>query len=407
MPCNRFITALLLILIAWPNLSWATNGYFQHGIGVKEQGLGGAAIAYPQSALSVATNPAAAATLGRQFDIGLNWFTPHRSADNGDGSGYHKSECANFIIPQLGYNHPLNTQLSFAFAAYANGGMKTDWPYSFFGTTETYSELEQMVIAPTLAINLNRKHALGLSINYIRQTFEARGLQGFAPATPSGTTAYLTDGGEDVSTGWGLRIGYSGQLAPALRIGAFWQPRTKMTAFDDYQELFAEGGELDIPETFGLGLAVDLSEKLTLATDLVKICYSDIPALSNFNTVGTDLLGTDNGPGFGWRDITVAKLGVAYRYSPALTLRIGWNHGENPVRSSQTAMNVLSPATIEDHLTLGFSWSFSANSDLSMAYWHGFENEIKGNFVAANGADAADIKMYQDSISLAWSWSFD
>lgn len=403
---KKTIVVLLFIALGLPGLSWATNGYFQHGIGVKEQGLGGAAIAYPQSVLSVATNPASATAIGRRLDIGLDWFIPNRSADNGDGTGYHKSRSTDFLIPQLGYSHPLNEKLALAFVTYANGGLQTDWPTNFFGTTNTSSELEQMVIAPSLAFNLTPEHALGVSVNFIRQTFETRGLQYLAPMTPSGTTQYLTDVGEDVSTGWGLRVGYSGQIFPFLRIGAFWQPKTDMEKFDDYRELFAQSGELDVPETYGVGIAVELSDRFHVAADLVQIEYSDIPSLGN-QYADTALLGTDNGPGFGWTDVTVIKLGAVYQYNPALTLRIGWNHGDNPVRSSETTINILSPATITDHLTLGFSWVLSDNSELSMTYWHGFENEVKGDFTAGNGADAANVKMHQDNIGIACSWLFE
>lgn len=407
---QKTIIALLLIALGFPSISWATNGYFQHGIGVKEQSLGGAAIAYPQSVLSVATNPASAAVIGRRLDIGLDWFTPDRSADNGDGSGYHESESTDFFIPQLGYSYPLNEKLSLAFVVYANGGLQTDWSKNFFdttGDTDTYSELEQLVLAPTLSFSLNSEHSLGLSVNFIQQTFEARGLQDIAFATPSGSTQYLTDVGEDVSTGWGMRIGYTGQMTPYLRVGAFWQPKTDMEEFDDYRELFANNGDLDMPETYGVGIGFDISEKFHVAADVTKIKYSGIPSLGNLNTIGTDLLGTSNGPGFGWQDITIIKLGVAYQCSPALTLRIGWNHGDNPVRSSQTAINVLAPATIEDHLTMGFSWMLSENAEMSMTYWHGFETEVIGDFTAGNGADSANIKMHQDNLGIAYSWLFE
>ena len=176
-------------------------------------------------------------------------------------------------------------------------------------------------------------------------------------------------------------------------MGAFWQPKTNMEKFDDYRDLFPEDGEFDIPETFGVGLAVDLLEKIHVATDLVKIKYSDISALGH--------LSSDSEPGFGWQDITVLKLGVVYDFNPVLTLRIGWNHANSPLRSSETFINILSPATIEDHLTMGFSWASSENSELSMTYWHGFENEIKGD----NGSPA-HVKMHQDDIGIAYSWLF-
>lgn len=398
---------MLVVFLALPSLSQATNGYFQHGIGVKEQSLGGAAIAYPQSVLSVATNPASASDLGRRFDIGLDFFSPERSTDAGDGSGYHDSKSTLFLIPQFGYSHPFSDKISFALALYANGGLQTDWPVNFFGDTETYSELEQAFFTPTVTYKLTPDHAIGVSVNFIRQTFEVRGLQDIIVATPSGTSQYLTDRGEDASTGWGMRFGYLGQLNPILKVGAFWQPRTDMERFEDYRELLAERGGFDIPETYGIGIAADMTDQFSIAADVVEIKYADIPALGNLNSIGSTFMGTNEGPGFGWKDITVLKLGVEYRYSPSLNFRIGWNHGENPVRSSQTAINIISPATIEDHLTLGFSWMVTKNSQLSMTYWHGFESEVNGQFSAANGADAADIKMFQDNVGIAYSKIFE
>ncbi|MDP4789815.1 MAG: long-chain fatty acid transporter, partial [Haliea sp.] len=77
-----------------------------------------------------------------------------------------------------------------------------------------------------------------------------------------------------------------------------------MSNFDDYAGLFADDGGFDIPESFGTGIAWELSSALTLAADWQRILYSDI------NSVGNPLapllagvpLGVANGPGFGWED---------------------------------------------------------------------------------------------------------
>lgn len=406
MKAAPILVFLLAAILTLPTVGWATNGYYQHGIGVKEQSIGGAAIAFPQSSMSAATNPATLAAVGNRIDLGFDWFRPTRSADNGDGSGYHQSDSRNFLIPQLGYSQQFNQRFALAILIYANGGMQTDWPKNFFGSTATYSELTQLVVAPTLTYRITPKQSLGLSINYVRQTFEARGLQGFSAFTPSGTSNYLSDQGEDDTSGWGLRLGYFGELTDRLSIGAFWQPETEMGKFTKYRELFPEQGALNIPESYGLGLGINLSEKLQLAADLVTIKYSAVPTLGNRNNIGSAQLGANNGPGFGWRDVNILKLGLAYRYSPALSLRIGWNHSNNPVRRSDTGMNILSPAIITDHLTCGISWRVQDKSEFSLTYWHGFNNELNGDFSAANGADAANIKMEQNNIGLAYGWLF-
>jgi long-chain fatty acid transport protein len=59
----------------------ATNGYFQHGYGIKSQGMGGVGIALPQDALAAATNPAGMAFIGDRYDLGVNIFRPEREAE--------------------------------------------------------------------------------------------------------------------------------------------------------------------------------------------------------------------------------------------------------------------------------------------------------------------------------------
>ena len=71
-------------------------------------------------------------------------------------------------------------------------------------------------------------------------------------------------------------------------------------------------------------------------------------------------LGSNNGPGFGWRDVTAVKTGIAYEVTeepdPAGGLQL--QHPADP--DSQTFFNVLAPAVIQHHVTAGVSWQFSA-----------------------------------------------
>ena len=44
-------------------------------------------------------------------------------------------------------------------------------------------------------------------------------------------------------------------------------------------------------------------------------------------------LGGSEGAGFGWDDMTIIKVGVAWEQSPGTTYRMGWNHGKSPIES--------------------------------------------------------------------------
>jgi long-chain fatty acid transport protein len=119
-------------------------------------------------------------------------------------------------------------------------------------------------------------------------------------------------------------------------------------------------------------------------------------------------LGGSNGIGFGWNSIDVFKLGVEYKMNNAWTLRAGYNHGENPIESRDVTFNILAPGVVEDHVTLGFTYAVSPNSELSMAYMHAFEEDVTGptnpTYFPVGGNDT--IQMHQDSLGIAYSMKF-
>ena len=70
---------LSLSLLLTASAALATDGYFDHGYGVKAKGLGGAGVAFAQDSLVVATNPAGLVDVDDSHQVGLTWFAPDRS----------------------------------------------------------------------------------------------------------------------------------------------------------------------------------------------------------------------------------------------------------------------------------------------------------------------------------------
>jgi long-chain fatty acid transport protein len=118
-------------------------------------------------------------------------------------------------------------------------------------------------------------------------------------------------------------------------------------------------------------------------------------------------LGADNGSGFGWKDMTVYKLGYQWQTSPDWTWRLGYSYGKQPIRDSEVLFNILAPGVIEHHFTFGFTRAIGANNELNFAAMYAPEKKVSG----ANphgGARAQDIelKMYQFELEASYAWKF-
>ncbi len=463
----------------------ATNGYFKIGYGTKNRGMAGAGMAYGQDALAPGINPATLVGIGTRIDGGVEIFNPQREGTV-DSTGLGptgvqanaNSGATLFAIPNLGFSKDLGNGLTAGLAILANGGMNTRYntnlftnafvpvigvpsgfggPSGFAGLIEGAGapsadieavllalgadpdfgpslgiNLSQLLITPTIAYQLSQNHSIGFSPVLAYQRFRAYGLglfKGF-----SSDPGHVTNKGDDDAWGGGARIGYQGKIGP-VSFGASATSKIYMQEFDDYAGLFAEQGDFDIPPTYGVGLAIEVTSKLTIAADVSRILYGEVAAISNkgptadeffngfaavlagANTNGlpfavSNPLGSDNGWGFGWDDATVYKIGVNYAYSPKWTFRTGFNYSEVPYDDDQSLFNVLAPAVVEKHVTAGFTYAPDADSEVSVTYMHAFRNDTEATYTgSATGGFAgfsfgAKNAMQQNSIEISYAKKF-
>ena len=386
----------------------ATNGYFAHGYGTTIKGMAGAGVALSQDALAAATNPAGMVTLGDRIDAGAALFSPRRqySATQsqipmGMGQpvppGTAKSGSDYFLIPHFGWNRMLDSVSSVGISIYGNGGMNTNYDRPIFGMNDTGIDLNQLFIAPTYSRMIGNDISVGITPILAYQRFKATGLEGFG----------IMDPGSDDSWGYGLRIGVQGEVAPGLRLGASYQTKISMDDFDKYSGLFAEQGGFDIPSNVTVGLAWDTSDRSTLVFDIQNIRYSDVnavgnPLLPNFMTAG---LGADDGPGFGWRNMTIAKLGYQWQTSNDWTWRVGYSYGKQPIPDSEVLFNILAPGVMEQHVTFGFTHNLSRTSELNFAGMYAPSKTVSGTNPFAPD-QTIELKMHQFELEFSYAWKF-
>ncbi|WP_297528016.1 OmpP1/FadL family transporter [Thiohalobacter sp.] len=459
------VAAAVAAVLAAPAVH-ATNGYFKIGYGTKNRGMAGAGIAFSQDAMASAINPAGIAQVGNRMDVGVELFSPLRDARldatrmGGADTGKVDSAATVFAIPHAGFAFNMGN-MTVGLSIAANGGMNTRYnsniytnamgpaipafagmiggiapavaaglaadpdaqPYSTLGVN-----LAQVIIAPTVATQLNQNHTVGASLLIGHQRFRAYGLGLFKGLSTDG--ANVTNQGDDEAWGAGIRVGWTGKISNNITLGAQASSKIYMQEFDQYRGLFAEQGDFDIPAQFGVGLAIQVNPKTTVALDVQRILYSGVASIANdgptadqffgalasvlgtgANYSGAGALGGNDGWGFGWDDITVVKLGVDYQYNNQWTFRGGLNVGGNPIDSDQNLFNILAPGVVKRHLTLGFTYSPSAYNELSVTYMHAFREDQSHAFTATSGGFAgfgydASIGMDQNALELSYAWKF-
>jgi long-chain fatty acid transport protein len=439
--------ALAVSGIVMSGAAFATDGYFAHGYGMKAKGMGGASTAVAQDAFGGANNPATMAFAGNQFAIGVDWFSPHRSAERTGGGAFGldgsvTSGSTNFFIPEFGLNYMVRPDLAIGLTVYGNGGMNTNYSggqipgasacagfnpgqpsYNLLcGNGSLGVDLSQLIVAPTLAWKFLEGHSIGIAPLFAYQRFKAEGLQAFAGLSATfnpgtGSNPSLTNNGYDSSSGWGVRVGYYGNLTKQIQIGASYSSKISMGNLDKYSGLFAESGGFDIPSNWSLGVAFRPTQDWLLALDFMRINYNDVPSVHNPSSLilqcaggnASTCLGGPNGAGFGWQSVNVFKLGAQYAVSQEWTVRAGYNYTQNPIQPQDVTFNILAPGVVQNHVTLGATWTDKQN-EVTGAFMYAFDNSVTGpslfNSFIPGATMQEKISMYQWSFGLQYARKF-
>jgi long-chain fatty acid transport protein len=432
----KIVASLLIAGGLTAPAAYATDGYLPLGYGIKNEAMGGASIALPLDSIAAANNPAGMVLVGDRVDFGLTWFKPDRSSTLAGGNcpallqgascsntpnytstfpyidgTYDGNGRSNFFVPQFGYNRMMDANTSIGVSVFGNGGMNTQYntsPFAAYGGGTFGINLAQLFVAPTWATKINENNAVGVSLNLAYQMFSATGLQPFAGFSSNQNS--FSNNGTDAATGYGIRLGWTGQVSPTVTLGATYQSKTKMGSFSKYSGLFQSQGNFDIPANYGVGIAVKATPVTTVAFDVEHVDYGGVPTINNSYTLmlppafgGQGLqLGSTNGPGFGWQSINTYKLGMSYAYDPSLTLRAGLNHCDQPIPNKEAFLNMLAPGIVQDHLSLGATWKLANKSELSVAYIHAFKKTVTGPGMGPTATSS--LTMSEDSIGVAYGW---
>jgi long-chain fatty acid transport protein len=413
--------AAIAMGITFPPMTYATNGMFLIGQGQKARAAGGAAMAMPQDSLANAINPATLGFIKSRVDVGADIMVPKATAHL--GGIQDNSQRDKYLLPAMGGVYQFNRKVAMGMTAVPYGGGGTRYDTNLFNKASGSNpdktmgvELFVMQVAPTVSYKINKQNSVGASLLIGAQRFRADGLEYFENFTKTGLGSDgLTGNGYDYAFGAGARIGWMGQyFKKRLALGAAYSSRVYMSEFDDYDELFAEQGDLDTPANVGAGIAIKVLPNFTLAFDVMKYFYSDVKSIGNESAQtgpgsvfpGGDekhRLGKDDGLGFGWDDQVAYKLGAVYDHNEKLTLRAGWNYADSPVDESngEILMSIVAPAIARHHVTFGATYAPDSRQEWSFSFTHAFKYEQEGpTFIGNTGK----LEFYATTVGLSWGY---
>jgi long-chain fatty acid transport protein len=430
---NRFAPAALAAALALAAAvpAAATNGMYLIGYGPETVGRGGANIAVSDRTLAVNFNPAGIVQLqGNHTAVSISTLAPSLTFGNAANRTFDAQD-RYFLLPAFTYvRASKDSPWSWGFGMVAQGGMGATFEgeNTFFGTRdETFTEVRFATMTPTVAYSFSDDMALGLTANvgYADASFR------FFP-----DTSYFNPDNPAMSFP-GLNLKQAGGLQTNLRLGWWWRPDPRFSLGAIYQtetRSHYDNGDLWVNfESFpglgrkvlysadvdgftfasqaGVGVAFRPQRQWVVALDVKRYFWDSAIDTIEVRASNPDTAGappTLEIPFvFDWRDQWIVALGADFRATDRLTLRAGYNFGQNPV--PDRTLTPLFPATTERHLTAGFGW-LVGNQLVEMAVERAFGNTRTNDnpdpTVNPFGPGATvSHEQWTVSFGVSWAWA--
>lgn len=360
----------------------AVNGALPGGNGIKNAAMGGASIALPLDAVAAANNPAGIAFVPSSTTLGLQVFRGHSSAQYvlpGNHLDNRKTEPA----PEGGVNWHINSDIA-AGVSIAGAGAGSDYGQPALavpGAGMAKTTLRVAEIIPAVAWKPTPDLALGLGLTLALQQFQADGV--IVPAPVPGGLLPIAGHGRQTAKGVGLRAGVLWKPAAGWAVGANLKSRVRMGRLGGYhRDLLAySDGRLDVPAQYGVGVAWQPTERLTVAADWLRILWGEIKAMEDPN-------------GFGWRNQPVVRVGAAWKLDERWTLRAGYSRNRGQIDASRAVQNLLVPSVHEKAYTAGMSWRLDPHSELNLGVELNPRTTLAGTGASTGTSLTSKVQMF-------------
>lgn len=401
MKMSAYLGVIALLVVSFA--AHGTDGHQLIGIGALQKGTGGAGVASPKDSTWTLLNPASLVDLEKRLDFSFEVFMPYRYI-RPDGPllipmanrfAGKMDDDSIFYIPAMGAVFPKDNH-AFGVGLFAVNGMGVDYsrsrtliPRIFGNNFDRRTEYGVAKVALAYAYQFENGWALGAAANLDYARFKSDMLT---------LNFWETSGGNrwDDAFGGGLTLGVYKNWE-RWSFGAAYTTPNWMETMGKYEDLLPD--PLNLPQTFQIGLAYDITPSLEAVLDYKFIDWSGVNQIGRAPFRG----------GFGWDDQHVVKGGLTWQVDPKWTVRAGVSYAKSPIDEEVVFANALFPAIVELHATAGLSYALTENSDIHVAYKHAFGNELtdsgKGDIFSFVGR-GTDIYLEEDSVTVEYSYKF-
>lgn len=418
-------------------VAFATNGTNLIGFSAVSEGMGGADLAAVVDTSSINSNPALLSQIKRlHADITLSLILPnlhHEDQFGNDKDGQNNP----LLLPDFGIAYRLAPRLTFGIGVFSQGGLGADFRNLniAFGTRDDASSfLRYTKLAAAISYQVTDRLSIGVAPNigysdislslFPKTSFFSPG-----PDSIPGTADDIAFTGIKIKdncsqnlglgepfgpcpwdTVFGIKVGLLYEVSKMISVGAAYTSPVNFN-YDKGEVIFnfsnpAFGGLGEVtydaklegfkwPQQVDIGFALRPTDRLLVALDGSWI---------NWNIVNTLTLRTSNpsnplapptvspSPSFplNWKDQWVVAVGIAYEaIRERLTLRAGYNFGNNPVPDEN--LSPLTPIIIEHHIAGGIGYQITRALSLDASVIYGIKNKVTfTNPGMPFGADAVE-----------------
>lgn len=243
--------------------------------------------------------------------------------------------------------------------------------------------------------NLGQDHTVGVSSVVATHANQVPG--------PFSPTHDETPNIGDIKTlGYGLRLGWMGQLSSQVTAGLSVQSRIEADRFGVFDPRANAQGDFEIPPAISAGFSYSVSPKLTVAFDWQRVYYSELSS-SDIGEVRNISPAQGRANIDEPYDLDIFQIGLSWQYKPYLILRAGINH---EALATDEYNNTTSSTDTLTRANLGFSYRPNPDHVLTLSYTHALQGEYgeqHPNLVRPQTGP----NLRQNEIEVTWGLSFD